>query len=571
MMRNFKVFLIAVMTMLSSAVVSYSQDAAIRRVESALVDAVALYDKGDVKNAAKILGDILKTCPDNDAAHEYLGLCHYAMKDDEYAEMHLAKAAELDPGNYWYRYRLAQFYMFSGNFAMAEKYYSKLLEDFPKKDGLYFDMIDIYVRQNKPDEALGVLENIETVLGKNESTARMRASILNSMGDQRGAMESLEKFNEEYSSPWVLTVLGDYNMSMYNDSTALICYQEALDIEDNYPPAVLGKAEVYRIMKKYDDFFTLMKSFIGNKGVGIEGKSDYLQAIVKNTDPRFIKGYRDQLDSLYDLCVNVHPTDSLANLTAGMYYYATERKSKAKEYFRRNMELYPENIASVGTYLQMLSYNEDWEDLSQKALEASEKFPEELTFLEFASVAKYYMKDYLGVLEVSDMMLKKAPGDSAVVVSAYTTKGDIYHLLGETKKAYKAYDKVLKLAPDYAPVLNNYAFYLSEERKNLKKAEAMSLKTIQAEPDNHTYLDTYAWILFLQGRAAEAKPHFKHAMLYGGKENAIELDHYAEVLYALGEYDLSFAYWMQAKKKDVNHEIPGLEEKIEARKAAIKK
>ena len=35
-------------------------------------------------------------------------------------------------------------------------------------------------------------------------------------------------------------------------------------------------------------------------------------------------------------------------------------------------------------------------------------------------------------------------------------------------------------------------------------------------------------------------------MLYGGKDSAVTLDHYAEVLFDLEEYSLAFVYWAQA-------------------------
>ena len=89
----------------------------------------------------------------------------------------------------------------------------------------------------------------------------------------------------------------------------------------------------------------------------------------------------------------------------------------------------------------------------------------------------------------------------------------------------------------------------------------MSRKTIEAEPENATYLDTYGWILYLQGRAAEAKPHFKKAMLTGGKDSAVILDHYAEVLFALKEYDMAFIYWNLARQKN-DVAVTGLDEKI---------
>ena len=146
--------------------------------------------------------------------------------------------------------------------------------------------------------------------------------------------------------------------------------------------------------------------------------------------------------------------------------------------------------------------------------------------------------------------------------------GDIYAHLGDNAKAYKAYDKALKINPDYVYVLNNYAYYMSLEGKNLKKAHHMSSKAIQQDPDNSTYLDTFGWILFLQGKHVEAKQIFKRAMIYGGKESAVIMDHYAEVLFALKEYDLAFLYWNLAKQKN-NGEIPGLDEKISVRKAAV--
>ena len=88
------------------------------------------------------------------------------------------------------------------------------------------------------------------------------------------------------------------------------------------------------------------------------------------------------------------------------------------------------------------------------------------------------------------------------------------------------------------------------------------------EPDNATYLDTFGWILYLEGKIVEAKQIFKRAMLYGGKDSAVIMDHYAEVLYALKEYDMAFVYWNLARQKN-NGDIPDLEEKISIRKAAV--
>ena len=61
-------------------------------------------------------------------------------------------------------------------------------------------------------------------------------------------------------------------------------------------------------------------------------------------------------------------------------------------------------------------------------------------------------------------------------------------------------------------VLNNYAYFLSLEKKDLKKAERMSALAVKLEPNNSTYLDTYAWIFFVQGNYTLAKIYIETAV-----------------------------------------------------------
>lgn len=139
--------------------------------------------------------------------------------------------------------------------------------------------------------------------------------------------------------------------------------------------------------------------------------------------------------------------------------------------------------------------------------------------------------------------------DNKKLAEAYSLLGDLYHEKGNKKKAYSTYKLALKVNPDFAAVLNNYAYFLSEDRKQLRTALKMSTRAIELEPDNSTYLDTHAWILFLLGRAEEAKPFFKHAMIYGGKESAVILEHYSEVLKKLGETELAKYYKSLSEQK----------------------
>jgi len=165
----------------------------------------------------------------------------------------------------------------------------------------------------------------------------------------------------------------------------------------------------------------------------------------------------------------------------------------------------------------------------------------------------YIKQDWDAVLAQCDVMagLARAQGNNERLAEALSIAGDVwYQQMEDSKKAYEIYEQALQVDPDRTSVLNNYAYYLSLEGRQLRKALKMSRRTIELEPDNATYLDTYGWLLYLLRRPKEAKPYFKHAMLYGGKDSAVVLEHYSKVLEALGEQDLATYYKNLSEQKN---------------------
>lgn len=540
------------------------------KYENMLITAVGKYNARDLEGSAALLKEIVAGDSKNDAAWYYLGLLSLGKGDLELGEEYLRMAMSIDGANFWYRYRLARLYSMTNRPELATTLYEGIIKDFPKKSELYLDLVDLYVMQREYEKALETMNEVEKVLGLNESVVMFKYNILRTLGREDEAQQALVAYNEEFSSPSILTALGDHEMEAYKDSTALAYYSEALAIAPDYAPAILGKAEVQRITRRYDEYFGTVTELMDVEGVPVVGKTDYLMAVIQRSDPKFLRSFIPQLDTVMNKLIEKHPSDSTALQTAGAYFYSTSRNDIAKDLFRRNMDTYQQSFPIAATYIEFLMYAGQWKELSDEGRKAFEKFPKETTFLEMASMGDYYLGDYQKVLDICEQVIEVAPNDSSATLRAWSTIGDIYQDMGEYKKAYKAYDKALKINPDYVYVLNNYAYHLSMEGKKLKKAYMMSRKTIEAEPDNSTYLDTYGWILHLMGRPEEAKPYFKHAMLYGGKDSPVILDHYAEVLYALGEYDMAFVYWNLAKQKNVD-EIPDLNERIEKRREEMKK
>ncbi|MBO4757864.1 MAG: tetratricopeptide repeat protein [Bacteroidales bacterium] len=571
-MKRIAVIIYTIVFLSLSAPALLSQDRTSRlrdTAESLLVDAVQAYDNGATKAAMDRFSAILETFPDNDAAHYYMGLCHARLGDAGKAVDEIREAVRLAPDNYWYRDRLAALYAMTGQDDEAVAAYEALLADFPRKTEIHYSLVNLYAMQNRLDKVLETLDEIERVMGRDETTALARYDILMHQDKAAEAFAVLEEFNEDFPSPQVLSMMGDAKAAADSDSLAMAYYDQALALDSGYAPALIGKSEVYRMNRSFDGFFNTLEDFVSSPSIHPQAKSQYLSNLTQYLDARFFQNFQPQLDSLFDNGVKAHPADSSMLMTAGTYFFRSDRRDRGVELFKTNSDLYPGDFNARAMYIQSLSYSDDWDTLLKASEEAYAAFPDEPAFLNMRVMAYYNKGDMQSVISESERMAAAFKDNPDVVVQALSMIGDTYHQLDNEKEAFAAYERALKIDPEYAPVLNNYAYYLCLNGKKLKKAAEMSRITVEQEPDNATYLDTYGWILHLLKKSQEAKSYFKHAMLYGGKDSATILDHYAEVLYSLGEYDLAKVYWDDAVKKDTDNEIPDLVTRIGERMKAI--
>jgi 16S rRNA G966 N2-methylase RsmD len=233
-------------------------------------------------------------------------------------------------------------------------------------------------------------------------------------------------------------------LSKYDDSTAVRYYDEALELDSSYPPALIGKAEACRMTRRYDEYFPALNRYIEVSGAGSKDKNDYLSALVEKSDPNFIKRFQPQLDTTMLKLAQAHPQDSLVYNLRGLYYFYTGRSDDAVGQFRQCVDEYPESYDAAATLIEFLMYDQRWEDLAAEGRLAFERFPQETAFLEMASVGDYNLERYEQVLEICDKVLEVAPSDSSKTLRAWSTKGDVYHILGDNTKDYKAYLKGTK-------------------------------------------------------------------------------------------------------------------------------
>ena len=559
----------SILPVLSAILLTVSATASERdsvRAEDYYIEGVRSFCAGDYRSAESVLSACLRLEPENDAAMYYLAMISMSRNETDRALSLLEKASAISPENTWYRLATARLYSGIGENGLAISVYESLIAEHPSKSDYYYELIDLLVRTGELDKALSTLDRIEELRGVDELTCNARYEILIRQNRLDDAEAVVRKMDEDFPSARTALLLGDLNKSRYNDSTALRYYKKALALDPDFTPAYFGVAEVYRMERNFYYYFQNIDVFLSSPDMNPEMKASYFQEIVFPSG--MVQVFKPQVDTMILCTLHAHPEDTTVLSLAGSYYIAVDSVDRGLELLKRNVELHPDVKSVHSALLGQLYYLEDWEQLIPAAAQTVENFPEDITLREVLAIAYWQYGEIEEAVKVYHRILKDIPKDHPMLINCYGSLGDLYHELGNRRQSYACYEKGLRIDDNYSPILNNYAYYLSEERRNLKKALEMSRKTILNEPENATYLDTYGWLLYLTGDYEQARKYLKDAMVYGGKENAEVLDHYAEALFALKEYNLAFLYWGNADKIDPSL---GLSEKIARRRAEVGK
>lgn len=223
----------------------------------------------------------------------------------------------------------------------------------------------------------------------------------------------------------------------------------------------------------------------------------------------------------------------------------------------------PDDPAGYEQIIRIALPDEDLEKIIEVTTEALKHLPTQPQFYFYLGAANYQLKNYQQALATFEDGLKNADFTNPMVESDFHAQiGDLNYFLDHKAVAFESYEKALKLNPQNLPVLNNYSYYLSLERKDLDKAEMMSGITIKAEPMNPTYLDTYGWILFEQGSYTMAKIYIEKAIEYNKEQPSAEVfEHYGDILFKTGDIDKAREQWKKAK--ELGSDSPTLDSKIE--------
>ena len=544
-----------------------------RKFDYFFLEAVRMKENGQYDAAYELYKHCLDINPASGAALYEISQFYMYLGQEAKGEEALKQAIRSDKSNFWYKQTLASYYEQKRNMPKAISVYENMAEQFPSRLEPLMSLVDLYNRTKSYQNVITVLNRLEELDGKSEQISMEKFRMYLLMGKQDSAFIEIENLSKEY--PYDLryqNILGDVYLNNGKYPEALATYQHILKEEPHYAPAVLSMASYYQKTGQDSLYQLQLDTILMNDNVLSDTKMELMRQNILQSEQTTKDS--TQIVALFKrILARPQQNADLAMLCA-QYMITKNMKEESVPVLEQVLSLDPENKPA---YLQLLSYaiqDNDLDKVIQIATSALEYHPDALEFYYYCGIAHYQKEETDKALEVFTRGVRQIneKSDKQIASDFYAILGDIYHQKGRAEESYAAYDSSLVYNPDNIGTLNNYAYFLSIDKKQLDKAEEMSYRTVKAEPENKTYLDTYAWILFEKGRYTEARIYIEQALRNGGDKSRVIVEHCGDIYYMLGEKDKALAYWEKADAMEETEEgeTPPTEEEIKRLKQKIK-
>lgn len=450
----------------------------------------------------------------------------------------------------------------------AIRVYERIDSLYPSKTATLYSLSEAYMADRNVPKAIEALDRYEKVEGKSPEISLRKITYFIQSQDTVGALkEAADLVAYSPRDPRYRILRGNVFSALNRPDSALECYLDAERIAPDNGAAKLALAAFYKEAGdsvKYDE-----KTYeaLLSEDFDLDQKSallaQYLQRIISD------KSATSRGDYLFSVLRDQYPHEHQVLDLAARYSAAKGDIVDAVEQIGYAIDLKPDVEDYWGQLMSyQLSDDKPAEAVKTYDRAATHIVPTEGLKLLLAQAASMD-KDYDRAVGVYDELLGNidpslnavdSVADRSVAVrmqyedlvrtsTLFNMLGDLYYQAKMIPQAFTAYQNALSFLPDNAMVLNNYAYFLTEEGGDIEKAYEMSKRAVDIDPENPTFLDTYAWILFKKGDFEQALTYQQAAIEKSEAEGDVSTElysHFGDILFLNGKTDEAVEYWQKA-------------------------
>ena len=404
----------------------------------------------------------------------------------------------------------------------------------------------------KTAEALALLDTAEVRFGRIPQLGRMRQYYFLKTGQTLAAEADAKKAIEE--APYLPEnhiSLAEIYAATRRDSLALASFQNAIAIDSLAMEPWLALGDYYQKRGNKGAYLTILERVFASDQLPLRDKIDEWKSLAND-----LNSYRQFYPQYDALIKRLYIRNPESKEVASLYAQHLILSGEADEALRLCKQLIDYKSPKIEEFARVIEIENHLNrpDSVRHYIDvALTLFPQNTDLLHMRGALALQRKEYDDAIVLYNEALKHADNDT-LRSSLWGAIGDVEQERKEMKRCYKAYDKALKLNADNAIVLNNYAYFLSLENRDLELALTMITRALALSNSNSTYLDTMAWVLYKLGRYGEAKKYMQQALSLSRSKDPTYSLHYGDILYALGEEFMAKTYWRKALEQGADKE-----------------
>ncbi len=508
------------------------------------------------ENAISIFEACVSQNKKDDAAYFALSELYGYTNQKEKSIEALEKAVELDSENDHYIQDLAIKYLATNNYKQATTTYQKLLKKNPRNPEWLINYSECLLKTNKLKEAFESLEQLQAVLGETPEIYIEKYKVKRYLHEDKQAEQILLKAIEKFPSEnELLAQLIDYYFETKNDDAAIKLLFRLAESDPKNGNVHLTLAQYYLERDDKLNTYKELKLAFSCPEISLDTKTKSISYFFEK---------QAKLDhEITELALQLtsdYPKEAKVFTLLGDIHSKNSLDTLALESYHRAIELDPTHY-SIWEEVVILEYEfQKYYELYSDCKKAIEIFPTKGKLYLLAGVSANQLKKYSEAIEILELGKEYSGKNQELKAEFYAQLGQAYFKNKQHKEANESYENAINLAPTNQLNLNNYAFYLANEKMHLDKAEKLIKEVLTVSPNDYHFLDTYGWILFQQGKYSEALSTFQSAQKSGTKEPLI-LEHIGDCQFKLGNINEAIIYWKQALDKGSKNSV--LPKKIE--------
>lgn len=487
-----------------------------------------------------------------------LSKIYTAKKDSAKALSYLKKAYSLDKENYFYAISLAEFYDDSRDYASAIKIYEKTYKRFPKKKNILFLLARCYALNGQINKSIKVLDKLEDRVGQNKMISVEKSRLYIYDKKHKKAIKVIDGLIKKYPIDADLYVLrGDIKQEIKNTEGALADYNKALEIDPHCAGAQIALCVYYS--EKYDltNVEYYLQQVLANSNIEFAEKSRFIEYAINLYQNK--SNSAERICQVFETVIKANPESTEALIMYAHVLHELKNTEKMIEVLHSAVLLDEKCLTCWKELIANVIYTEESDTLKIKELvsQALSHFPKDPYLLFIDGSILFTEGDEEGAFQSYKQAIETVPAQSKLSEQIYLSLSGMRlpEAMMFTREGIHQFPKNLMLLNNY---VYNVAVYWSKNKEHmtaeklsefqgiLDEAEKISESTVKADAINPYYLDTYAYILFLQGKYNLAKFYLEQALNYDKEKNYEVLEHYGDVLNALGDKEAAVRYWKSA-------------------------